>query len=112
MVQNIPLKLNGTLIVNPALPALLRPSTRAVDSVAASRFLPDGYLKIKTAFDVSSAARSTPAGAIEQTVSAGDGELVVLEMADGVTVITSAGKLKESLQRMDPRAVEASWHPP
>ena len=107
MAQNIPLKLNGTLIVNPALPALLRPSTRAVDSVEASRFLPDGYLKIKTAFDVSSAARSTPAGAIEQTVSAGDGELVVLEMADGVTVMTSAGKLKESLQRIDPRAVEA-----
>ena len=107
MAQNIPLKLNGTPIVNPTLPSALRPATRAVDGARASVFLPDGYLKINAAFDISSRARSTPEGAVEKKILAGDDEVVVLEMADGVTVITSAKKLKESLQRMDPAAVEA-----
>ncbi len=107
MAQNIPLKLNGTPIVNPTLPTALRPAIRAVDGARASVFLPDGYLKINAAFDISSRARSTPEGAVEKKIVAGDDEVVVLEMADGVTVITSAEKLKESLQRMDPAAVEA-----
>src|SRR4026208_2134008 len=107
MARDIPLKLNGTPIVNPALPAALRPAIRSLDGAKANVFLPDGYLKINAAFDITARARSTPEGAVEKTVIAGDDEVIVLEMADGVTVITSAKKLEESLRRMDPDAVEA-----
>ena len=107
MARDIPLKLNGTPIVNPALPAALRPAIRSLDGAKANVFLPDGYLKINAAFDITARARSTPEGAVEKTVIAGDDEVIVLEMADGVTVITSAKKLEESLRRMDADAVEA-----
>ena len=107
MAANIPLRLNGTSISHPALPAALRPATRAAGEAKASEFLPDGYVKIDAAFDISARARSTPDGAVEKTVQAKDDQVVVLEMADGVTVITSAKKLKESLQRLDPKAVDA-----
>ena len=107
MADKIPLKLNGIPIVNPTLPAVLRPATRGGDGATAAKFLPDGYLKVNAAFDISSRARSTPGGAPEKTILAGDDEVVVLEMADGITVITSAKKLKESLRRIDADAVEA-----
>jgi CHAT domain-containing protein/pimeloyl-ACP methyl ester carboxylesterase len=107
MADNIPLKLNGTPIIDPTLPAALRPSTRSLGGAKASEFLPDGYLKISAAFDISSRARSTPAGALEKKIVAREDEVVVLEMADGVTVITSAKRLRESLRRIDPGAIEA-----
>jgi CHAT domain-containing protein/pimeloyl-ACP methyl ester carboxylesterase len=107
MAENISLKLDGAPIINPRLPAALRPATRAVGGAQATEFLPDGYLKINAAFDVSTRARSTPGGSVERKIAAADDEVVVLEMADGVTVITSAKKLKESLQRIDPQSVDA-----
>jgi pimeloyl-ACP methyl ester carboxylesterase len=107
MAENIPLKFNGTRITNPALPAALRPAIRATDGAAASEFLPAGYVKVDAGFDVGAHARSTPDGAVEKTILVKDDQVVVLEMADGVTVITSATKLKLSLQRIDPNAVES-----
>ncbi len=107
MAEHIALKLNGTAIANPSLPAALRPATRSLDGAKATEFLPDGYVKMSAAFDISAHARSTPEGAVEKTIVPGDDEVVVLEMADGVTVVTSAKKLKESLRRIDPDAVEA-----
>lgn len=107
MAETIALKLNGAPIANPSLPAALRATTRGADGRKASEFLPDGYLKITAAFDVGTRARSTPDGAVEKTIQAEDDQVVVLEMADGVTVITSARKLQESLQRIDPDAVAA-----
>ena len=107
MAHDISLKLSGRPISNPTLPAALRAAARGADSAKAGEFLPDGYLKIEAAFDLSARARSTPEGAIAKTIQAKDGQVVVLEMAEGVTVITSATKLKESLQRVNPKAVEA-----
>ena len=107
MADNIALKLHGTAIANPILPAALRPATRSLDGAKATEFLPEGYLKINTAFDISARARSVPEGAVEKKIVAGEDEVVVLEMADGVTVITSAKKLRESLRRVDPDAVGA-----
>ena len=107
MAEHIALKLNGMPIANPSLPAVLRPATRSFDGAKATEFLPDGYVKMSAAFDISAHARSTPEGAVEKTIVAEEDQVVVLEMADGVTVITSAKKLKESLRRIDPAAVEA-----
>ncbi len=107
MAANIPLKLDGIPITHPTLPAALRAAARGADGVKAREFLPDGYLKVDAAFDLSARARSTPEGAVEKTIQAKDDQVIVLEMADGVTVITSAKKLKESLQRVNPNAVDA-----
>ncbi|HEX9264987.1 MAG TPA: hypothetical protein VF977_11495, partial [Candidatus Binatia bacterium] len=107
MADNISFKLTGTPIANATLPNTLRPITRTAEGAKADEFLPDGYLKVTAAFDVAQRSRSTAAGAIEKTIQAADNEVVVLEMADGVTVITSAAKLRESLKRVKPEAVEA-----
>ena len=103
----IPIKLHGAPISDPALPTSLRPSTRGSDSARTNEFLPAGYLKIDAAFDVGARARSTLGGAVERTVQTAANQVVLLEMADGVTVVTSPEKLQESLRRIDPAAVEA-----
>ena len=106
MTDSITLKLKGTPIPNPALPGIFSASSRGAAAAAANPFLPDGYLKLKDAFDVSQRARSSTAGAVESASRAEDNDVVVLEMADGVTVITSAKKLRESLARVQPAGVE------
>ena len=103
----IPIKLHGAPISDPALPTSLRPGTRGSDSARTNEFLPAGYLKIDAAFDVGARARSTLGGAVERTVQTAANQVVLLEMADGVTVVTSPEKLQESLRRIDPAAVEA-----
>src|SRR5258705_8717513 len=107
MAETISLKLTGTPIAHPSLPSALRPATRSAGGARVDEFLPDGYLKITSAFEVGQRSRSTPEGVIEKTIQAADDEVVVLEMSDGVTVITSAAKLRESLKRVKPKAVEA-----
>ena len=107
MADGTPLKLNGTAIIHPALPAALRPATRDVEGKKANEFLPDGYLKIDAAFDLSARARATAEGAVEKTLQVNDDQVVVLEMADGVTVMTTATKLKQSLLQVAAGAVDA-----
>ena len=107
MAESISLKLTGVPIAHPNLPSALRPATRSAGGARVDEFLPDGYLKITSAFEVGQRSRSTPEGVIEKTIQAADDEVVVLEMSDGVTVITSAAKLRESLKRVKPKAVEA-----
>ena len=59
MADGTPLKLKGIAITHPTLPAALRPTTRAAAGKNANEFLPDGYLKIDAAFDLSARARAT-----------------------------------------------------
>lgn len=107
MADRIPLKLTGSPIADPALPAALRPALRGVGPGRSDEFLPDGYVKITSAFDVGKRSRSTPEGVVEKTIQAAADDVIVLEMADGVTVITSAAKLERSLKRVKPESVEA-----
>ena len=106
MAGSIALKLTGIPIANPALPAALRPALRAAGPAPSDDFLPAGYVKVTSAFDVGKRSRSTAEGRIEKTIPAADDEVVVLEMADGVTVITSVAKLEQSLKRVKPEALE------
>ena len=103
MAENISLKLTGAPIAHPNLPNVLRSALRGVGGARADEFIPEGYLKISAAFEVGRRSRSTPEGVVEKTVQAADDEIVVLEMSDGVTVITSAAKLRESLKRVQAR---------
>jgi triacylglycerol esterase/lipase EstA (alpha/beta hydrolase family) len=86
------------------LPALLTPATRAAgrtDDV----FLPSGYLVPTAAFDVGPAARDAGA-AVKQAHSAGPDEVVVLELADGSTLITSGERLRASLALTHPELID------
>ncbi|MEP7102527.1 MAG: CHAT domain-containing protein [Burkholderiales bacterium] len=85
------------------LPPLLTPATRAAGRND-DEFLPSGYLVPTAAFDVGPAARDVGA-ASKQSHTAGADEVVVLELADGSTLITSAQRLRESLALTHPELI-------
>ena len=84
------------------LPPLLRPTLRS-SGLGDDPFLPEGYLQPTGSFDVGAGARE--GGDARTDVQSGPkapGEIVVLELADGSTLITSAGRLQDSLRRARP----------
>ncbi len=99
------LTLTGAPIKNPPVPDLLRAAPTRRDSGVVDPLLPDDYLKVVHAYDLGSAARSTAAGqrAVEIDVTAG--QLVVLELPDGTTLITSGEHFRRDLERAAPEAV-------
>ncbi len=108
MTDYILLKLKGTPIANPTLPGVFSDSSRGAtategDPVFARR-IPQDQRRIRRESARALESGSAPSTTRRQTE---DKDVVVLEMADGVTVITSARKLRESLRRIDPAAVEA-----
>lgn len=105
MADIIPIKLTGRAD-DPSLPALLGGTTRSADAPG-NEFLPPGYLRATGTFDVGTAARSVQGAAAQQHEAAGD-ELVVLELADGSTLITSAARLRDALARSHPDWIDAS----
>jgi hypothetical protein len=104
MANPITIKLTGR-VDEPALPALLSGTSRAVDGHA-DDFLPRDYLRATGTVDVGSAARSVEGAAALELKPEAD-EVVVLELADGGTLITSASRLRESLARSRPDWLEA-----
>ena len=87
------------------LPPLLTPANRTAgrnDDV----FLPGGYLVPTAAFDVGPAARDVGAASKQSHTAAAD-EVVVLELADGSTLITSAERLRASLALTHPELIAA-----
>ena len=83
------------------LPALLVSATRSTGP-AADPFLPDGYLEPTSSFDVGAAARGGDEDHTQQQRVAQANEIVVLELADGSTLITSAGRLQTTLETTRP----------
>jgi CHAT domain-containing protein len=83
------------------LPALLQTVRRSAGE-AADPFLPVGYLQTRASFEVGSAVRAGGASASAQQYAAQDDEVLVIELADGGVLITSASKLKTSLERSRP----------
>ncbi len=105
MADTIPLTLNGRKTA-PALPALLRSARRGVGE-ADDPFLPAGYLQPRASFDVGSAARGVADGGGEQRHDAAADEVLVLELVDGSTFITSAARLKAALEISHPELIGA-----
>ena len=95
----IDIKLSGRQL-EPRLPAFLISAGRS-GGVAPDPYLPPGYLTPKSAFDVSAPARSAD-GAAEFRHVVGNDEIVVLELADGSSFITSAERLRASLRQSRP----------
>jgi len=103
--RSVPIRLVGRE-ADRKLPPLLTPASRTVgrsDDV----FLPAGYLVPTAAFDVGPAARDVAdVGAAQRhSHDAGADEVVVLELADGSTLITSAQRLRASLQQTHPELI-------
>src|SRR5690348_3102206 len=104
MARTIRIQLTGREEV-PALPPLLARASRSADGQP-DPFLPAGYLRPTSTFDVGATARSAAAAvSVERDVRAD--ELIVLELADGGTLVTSAAQLRETLQRTHPDWLQA-----
>jgi hypothetical protein len=97
----ITIKIKGREDETPKRPALLSGTSRAADGAGSSDFLPDGYVQVTRSFDVGAAARAAE-GAATHDHDAAPGEVVVLELEDGSTLITSAERLRDSLRRNHP----------
>ena len=95
MAGSIPLTLTGREAAA-QLPPQLQGATRAAGQPE-DPFLPPGYLVPTGTYDVSPTARSAADGAGENRHDAEVDEIVVLELADGSTFITSAQRLRDTL---------------
>ena len=99
MARTIPIQITGRT-GEPVLPPLFAGTTRAARG-ADNEFLPASYLRPTGTFDVGAAARSAEGAATHEHAAAAD-EIVVLELADGSTLITSAERLHDTLRRVHP----------
>jgi len=97
--SSLTLKLTGSRIDKPDVPALLRAGTARGTRPVADPFLPDDYLRVVDAFDLSPGGRSAPTAQKEVELPVQPGQLLVLELPDGTTLITSGGRLEDELQR-------------
>ena len=100
----VALQLNGREAER-KLPLLLTTAHRAAGNTE-DAFLPSSYLVATAAFDVGPAAREVGA-ASKQRHEAGANEVIVLELADGSTLITSALRLRAALERTHPELIAA-----
>ena len=99
-----PLELRGREADKPQLPDVFANVSRSADP-ATSVFLPATYLVARKTYDVGPTARSATDGQPAQHHDAEDDEVLVLELADGGTLVTSAGRLRDALLRSHPQAV-------
>lgn len=103
--QTVVLRLSGRASP-PELPAMLAGAQRAVGDNEPDPFLPAKYLRPLAAYDIGQTRRGDEA-ATPHTVHAAADELMVLELADGGTLVTSAARLRAALERSHPEAVAA-----
>ncbi|WP_300449726.1 CHAT domain-containing protein [Accumulibacter sp.] len=102
MAETITLELSGRRSDEPRLPALLQSARRSAGEPG-DPFLPEGYLQARASFEVGAVARG--AGAAAQRYATQDDEVLLIELADGGVLISSAGRLKASLERNRPELV-------
>lgn len=103
--QTVVLRIRGTP-TEPRLPAALTGASRAAGENEPDPFLPANYLRAVTAIDVGGTSRGDEPAAAQERRAAPD-EVVVLELADGGVLITSASRLRASLERANPGAIGA-----
>ena len=96
----ITLKLQGRENT-PALPSWLTPAARSAGQDE-DEFLPAGYLRPTGTFDVGASARGTVEGVAEKAHAAQGDEIIVLELTDGSTFISSAARLRDTLCQTHP----------
>jgi CHAT domain-containing protein len=95
----ISLSVPGTRLQDPPLPRLLAQATRGTELRGEDPFLPTGFLKVERGFDLSGPSRDI-GGTDLNPLDLPPDQVVVLEMVEGITVITSAGNLAATLQQI------------
>ena len=96
------LRFKGRRLALPSVAGLLHSANRSTSAAAQDdTFLPDGYLQVTEAHDLGAAARGL-ADAFETTLAGADNEVLVIELADGGTLITSTQRLTDALARNRP----------
>ena len=103
-VSSVPLTLTGRE-TKAALPGVLLGAARSVAG-GEDVFLPDGYLVPLRTFDVSPVARGGADGVVRQRHAAQPDEVIVLELTDGSTLVTSAQRLRDALRQSHPELVD------
>ena len=88
------------------LPSLLTPAARSAGR-SDDLFLPAGYLTAGRSFDLSPTARGAADGAAKHEHSAAANEVILLELADGSLLITSAERLRKTLSHTHPEMIAA-----
>ncbi len=102
--RNVAIQLIGRAAA-PELPPLLVPATRAA-AQGDDPFLPPGYLAPVAVYDTGPAAREVGSAA-PQLHPAGPDEVMVLELGDGTSLVTSAGRLRDALAQTRPEWIGA-----
>ncbi len=100
----VTLQVTGNRIANPAVPALLRGGAVRGTPGIADPFLPDDYLRVVEAFDLGPAGRSASTAISDAEIAVQPGQILVLELPDGTTLVTSGERLREELERVAPEA--------
>ena len=108
MSQPVVFKVRAAAVATPRMPRAFETVQRSSHLVQDDPFLPTGLLRIDQVLDLTPTARSGPGGDTEHALAADAGQVVVLELPEGVTVITHPANLRDTLQRIDPDAVDAS----
>jgi CHAT domain-containing protein len=107
MPEPVILKLRAAPLPPDRLPRAFQATQRSAAATDDDPFLPRGLLKVEQAFDLSSSARSTDAGRDERALATSADQVVVLELPEGVTVITHPQNLRDAVQRVDPQSLDA-----
>lgn len=104
----ISLHLSARAAAQAQLPQLLNPATRAAGTAQeqADVFLPAGYLQPLASYELSPAARSSAAAAAPQRSDLAPETLLLIELADGSSLITSVARLQQSLQLSHPELLD------
>ncbi|WP_172843936.1 CHAT domain-containing protein [Variovorax sp. HW608] len=106
MAPPIVLKLTGRENTKPEVPALLRSSARGIGGPSSEDdFLPDGLLTPKAGIELGAGARGAAETAACELTAAED-EVLVIDLADGSTLITSPARLRDALLRNRPDLVD------
>ena len=108
MSQPVVFKVRAAAVLAPRMPRAFEAPQRSAGTQVDDPFLPPGLVRIAQVLDLTPTARSGPGGQTEHAMAADAGQVVVLELPEGVTVITHPANLHDTLQRIDPAAVDAS----
>ena len=102
MAETVTLRARATPVAPAPMPALFATATRSAGGLPADdAFLPAGYIQVKTAFELAPTARAAAAVPDRDDAVAGD-DVLVLELGDGGTLVTSAARLQAALARNHP----------
>jgi CHAT domain-containing protein len=106
MADRVLFKLRGASLPEGREPRAFQQAQRSGAAFEDDPFLPRHLIRVEQALDLSATARSTGANRPPFTVAAAEGEVLVLELPDGVTIITHPDNLHDTLARIDPHSID------